>query len=57
MVLKRTLEYLPLTTDVMLQAAAFWAQARQTGTPTAPDPALDGDVILPGMRAFNVSIA
>lgn len=45
-VLKRTLEYLPLTTDAMLQAAAFWAQARQAGMPTAPGPALDGDVIL-----------
>jgi hypothetical protein len=44
--LKHTLEYLPLTTDAMLQAAAFWAQARQAGMPTAPDPALDGDVIL-----------
>jgi hypothetical protein len=51
-VLKRTLEYLPLTTDAMLQAAAFWAQARQAGMPTAPDPALDGDVILAAQAAI-----
>ena len=43
---KTTLEYLPLTTEVMLQAAALWAQARQRGQPTAPDLALDADVIL-----------
>ena len=44
--LKSSLEYLPLTTDAMVQAAAFWAEARQAGRPTAPDLALDGDVIL-----------
>jgi predicted nucleic acid-binding protein len=44
--LKKRLEYLPLTTDVMLQAAELWAKARQTGKPTADPHALDGDVIL-----------
>ena len=44
--LKSTTGYVPLTTTAMLQAAAFWAQARQQGQPTAPDPALDADVIL-----------
>jgi hypothetical protein len=44
--LKSTAGYVPLTTPMMLQAAAFWAQARQQGQPTAPDPALDADVIL-----------
>ncbi|MBD2774638.1 type II toxin-antitoxin system VapC family toxin [Iningainema tapete] len=43
---KVTLEYLPLNTAMMLQAAEFWAQARQRGIPTADPKALDGDVIL-----------
>jgi len=40
------LGYLPLTTEMMRQAAAYWAEARQHGMPTAPDLSLDGDVIL-----------
>lgn len=44
--LARVLLYLPLTTSVMRQAAAFWAQARNEGKPTAPMEALDADVIL-----------
>ena len=42
------LEYLPITTAAMRLAAKFWAQARNAGQPTAPDPAIDGDVILAG---------
>ena len=44
--LSQTLEYLPLTTEAMQLAAKFWAQARQSGRPTAVDAALDADVIL-----------
>jgi predicted nucleic acid-binding protein len=44
--IKRTLDYLPLTTEVMLLAAEFWAETRRQGRPTADDKALDGDMIL-----------
>jgi predicted nucleic acid-binding protein len=43
---KAALEYLPVTTGAMLLAAELWAQSRQSGSPTAPKEALDGDVIL-----------
>ena len=44
--LKAGLEYDPITTDVMLRAAALWAAARRSGLPTAPPEALDADAIL-----------
>lgn len=44
--MKRALTYLPLTTAVMVQAAEFWALARNQGRPTADDRALDADMIL-----------
>jgi predicted nucleic acid-binding protein len=46
--LKRTLTYLPISTDAMLKAAEFWADARNRGQPGAKDEALDADVILAG---------
>lgn len=44
--LSRLLEYLPITTIAMRQAAQLWAQARQQGQPTAGDKTIDGDMIL-----------
>lgn len=41
-----SIQYLPLTTPVMRDAAQLWALMRNRGTPTAPHHALDGDVIL-----------
>ena len=44
--LAHALGYAPITTAVMRHAAALWADARNSGIPTAVDPALDADVIL-----------
>jgi predicted nucleic acid-binding protein len=44
--LKEAIGYRPITTQAMLTAARLWADARKQGQPTAPDPALDADVIL-----------
>jgi len=41
-----TLQYEPLTTEIMRLAASFWAQTRRRGRPTAADLALDIDMIL-----------
>ncbi len=44
--LKSLEHYLPITTETMLLAAQLWSQARNEGRQTAPDLALDADVIL-----------
>jgi predicted nucleic acid-binding protein len=44
--LAKSIEYLPITTAAMRQAAKLWAQARQQGQPTAGDKTIDGDMIL-----------
>jgi hypothetical protein len=40
------LAYAPITTPVMLKAAAFWAAARTAGRQSADDASLDADMIL-----------
>ena len=44
--LKSTLEYLPIDTQTMLEAAQIWAQARNIGKPATNNLSLDGDMIL-----------
>src|SRR5947209_7574622 len=39
-------DYAPITTEIMLLAAELWAQARNTGRPTASPDSLDADCIL-----------
>ncbi len=51
--LKILIGYLPITTEVMLKAAEFWAQARLQGQPTADNKSLDADVIL-AAQAFDI---
>jgi predicted nucleic acid-binding protein len=59
--LAQRLEYSGITTAVMRDAAALWAQARAEGRATADPHALDGDVILAAqtqnLEAPNVVIA
>lgn len=52
--IKSTFAYLPITTDVMLRAAQFWAEARNSGRPTANNAALDADVILAAQAAILI---
>ena len=55
---KAALEYVPITTAAMLSAADLWGQARKMGAPTAPDLALDGDVILAAQAlTANIPVA
>ena len=54
--LARLVEYLPLSTTAMRQAAVYWAQARQQGQPTAGDKMLDADVIL-AAQATTLGVA
>ena len=52
--LSKAIRYLPITTEVMLKAAEFWAEARKIGKPGAPKEALDGDVILAAQAVLQL---
>lgn len=52
--LKDSTRYLALDTTIMLQAAVFWALARQQGRPTARENDIDRDMIL-AVTAWAVS--
>ena len=54
--LKQFARYLPITTDVMLEAAELWAQSRNLGVATADIHALDGDVII-ASQALSLALA
>jgi predicted nucleic acid-binding protein len=49
--LKGSLEFAPITSEAMLLAAEFWANARRKGRPTSGGDSLDADVILAGQAA------
>jgi predicted nucleic acid-binding protein len=49
--LRSTLGFVPITSQAMLRAAEFWAEARKRGRPTATDHSLDADVILAAQAA------
>ena len=44
--LRDVIDFLPLTTDVMQQAALFWADTRQNHIPTTDDKNIDADMII-----------
>ncbi|MDJ0679968.1 MAG: type II toxin-antitoxin system VapC family toxin [Xenococcaceae cyanobacterium MO_167.B52] len=44
--LRNYIAFLPLTDEVMKEAASIWAEARIQGMPTADEKSLDADVII-----------
>ncbi len=53
--LAQIVEYIPLTTIAMRQAAELWSRARQQGKPTAGDKNIDADMILVGQAMSLVN--
>jgi predicted nucleic acid-binding protein len=44
--LRNTIRYIPISVEILDKAAELWAQARNQGTPAAPNLALDADMIV-----------
>ncbi len=44
--IKNLITFLPISNEVMIEAAGLWAQARIQGIPTADDKSLDADIII-----------
>ena len=44
--LKDLITFLPISNEVMLEAASLWAEARIQGVPTADNKSLDADIII-----------
>jgi predicted nucleic acid-binding protein len=54
--LEGAVEYLPINTVAMQQAAQLWAHARQQGQPTASDESIDADMILIGQGSRTLHL-
>jgi len=44
--LQQVIDFLPLTKNVMREAAQLWAESRSQGIPTADDKNIDADIII-----------
>jgi hypothetical protein len=44
--LKNLITFLPISNEVMIEAASLWAEARIQGVPTADNKSLDADIII-----------
>lgn len=51
--LEHEVDYVPITTAMMREAAEYWAEARNAHKPTSPKEALDGDVILAAQAVLS----
>lgn len=40
------IDFLPITSEVLIQAAEFWAETRKKGIPTSSDKNIDADLII-----------
>jgi predicted nucleic acid-binding protein len=50
---RQTKRFIPITSEIMVEAAELWAWTRRQGQPTASNEKLDGDVILVAQAIFQ----